>query len=116
MRGHRHLKTRRQSLRENQESTRAKAASKVTTWEAVTNQILALREHLISDRVTLVVMEATSDYWKPFYYLLEEGPLEIMPVNARHVKNLPGRKTNVSPGVAGPTRRARFGTQFVRAA
>ncbi len=43
-----------------------------------------------------MVMEATSDYWKPFYYLLEDGPFEVMLVNARHVKNLPGRKTDVS--------------------
>jgi hypothetical protein len=35
----------------------------VTTWVAVTSQILALREHLVAERVTLVVMEATSDYW-----------------------------------------------------
>jgi hypothetical protein len=38
----------------------------VTTWGAVTNQVLALREHLIAAQVTLVVMEATGDYWKPF--------------------------------------------------
>ncbi len=75
---------------------RAKAKSTVTTWGAVTNQILALRDHLIGEQVTLVVMEATSDYWKPFYYLLEDGPFEVMLVNARHVKNLPGRKTDVS--------------------
>jgi transposase len=75
---------------------RAKARSTVTTWGAVTNQILMLRDHLISEQVTLVVMEATSDYWKPFYYLLEDGPFEVMLVNARHVKNLPGRKTDVS--------------------
>ena len=75
---------------------RAKAASTVTTWGSVTNQILALREYLIAERVTLVVMEATSDYWKPFYYLLEDAPFETMLVNARHVKNLPGRKTDVS--------------------
>ena len=50
---------------------RAKAKSTVTTWGSVTNQVLALRDHLISEQVTLVVMEATSDYWKPFYYLLE---------------------------------------------
>jgi transposase len=68
----------------------------VTTWDSVTNQILALRDHLIGEEVTLVVMEATSDYWKSFYYLLEEGPFEIMLVNPRHVKNLPGRKTDVS--------------------
>jgi len=75
---------------------RASAKSTVTTWGAVTNQVLALRDHLIAEAVTLVVMEATSDYWKPFYYLLEDGPFEVMLVNARHVKNLPGRKTDVS--------------------
>jgi transposase len=75
---------------------RAKAKSTVTTWGSVTNQVLALRDHLIAEAVTLVVMEATSDYWKPFYYLLDDGPFEVMLVNARHVKNLPGRKTDVS--------------------
>ncbi len=76
--------------------TRAAARSTVTTWGSVTNQVLALREHLIAEQVTLVVMEATGDYWKPFYFLLEDGPFEVMLVNARHVKNLPGRKTDVS--------------------
>lgn len=75
---------------------RAKARSTVTTWGSMTNQVLALRDHLISEQVTLVVMEATSDYWKPFYYLLDDGPFKVMLVNARHVKNLPGRKTDVS--------------------
>ena len=75
---------------------RAKAKSVVTTWGSVTNQVLALRDHLIVEQVTLVVMEATGDYWKPFFYLLEDGPFEVMLVNARHVKNLPGRKTDVS--------------------
>lgn len=46
---------------------RTATKSTVTTWGATTNQILALREHLVSAQVTLVVMEATSDYWKPFY-------------------------------------------------
>jgi transposase len=67
----------------------------VTTWGATTNQILALRDHLIAAGVTLVVMEATGVYWKPFYFVLEDG-LELMLVNARHVKNVPGRKTDVS--------------------
>jgi len=75
---------------------RAAARSTVTTWGSVTSQVLALREHLIAEHVTLVVMEATGDYWKPFYYLLEGAPFEVMLVNARHVKNLPGRKTDVS--------------------
>jgi transposase len=75
---------------------RARAVETVTTWGAVTNRILALRDHLIAEEVTLVVMEATSDYWKPFYYLLEDGPFEVMLVNARLAKNIPGRKTDVS--------------------
>jgi len=75
---------------------RAGATSTVTTWGSVTNQVLALREHLIGEQVTLVVMEATGDYWKPFYYLLEDAGFEVLLVNARHVKNLPGRKTDVS--------------------
>jgi transposase len=79
-----------------QASGRTRATSTVTTWGAVTRQILALRDHLIEEEVTLVVMEATGDYWKPFYFLLDEGPFEVMLVNARHVKNLPGRKTDVS--------------------
>jgi len=57
--------------------------------------VLALREHLIQARVTCAVMEATSVYWKPFYYLLEDAGFEVLLVNARHVKNLPGRKTDV---------------------
>jgi len=71
------------------------ASSTVTTWGAVTSQVLALRDHLIQEQVTLVVMEATGDYWKPFYFLLEDG-LSVMLVNARHVKNMPGRKSDVS--------------------
>jgi transposase len=77
-------------------SGRAAATSTVTTWSSVTTQVLALREHLVAEQVTLVVLEATGDYWKPFYYLLEDGPFEVLLVNARHVKNLPGRKSDVS--------------------
>ena len=44
-------------------------------------------------------MEATGDYWKPFYYLLEDAGFEVMLVNARQVKNLPGRKSDVSDAV-----------------
>ncbi|HEY8295528.1 MAG TPA: IS110 family transposase [Micrococcaceae bacterium] len=76
---------------------RRKTIETVTTWSSMTKQILALREHLAAERVTCVVMEATGDYWKPFYYLLEDLPgVEVMLANARHVKNLPGRKTDVA--------------------
>jgi len=90
---------------------RVGATSTVTTWGSVTSQVLALRDHLVGEQVTAVVMEATGDYWKPFYYLLEDGPFEVLLVNARHVKNLPGRKTDVSDaawlaqlGAHGPVR------------
>jgi len=76
---------------------RRKTTETVTTWGSMTNQILALREHLIGSQVTCVVMEATGAYWKPFYYLLEDLPgVQVMLVNARDAKNLPGRKTDVS--------------------
>jgi transposase len=76
---------------------RRKTVETVTTWSSMTPQILALRGHLDAERVTCVVMEATGDYWKPFYYLLEDLPgVEVMLVNARHVKTVPGRKTDVA--------------------
>jgi transposase len=77
---------------------RRKTSETVTTFGATTRQIMALRDHLAAQRVTCVVMEATGDYWKPFYYLLEDlSGVEVMLVNARHVKNLPGRKTSPTP-------------------
>ena len=71
-------------------------ASTVTTWAATTGQILDLKEHLLNEHVTLVVMEATSDYWRPFYYLLGDDGLDVILVNARDARNVPGRKTDVS--------------------
>lgn len=62
---------------------------------AMHHDVQALGDHLLVEQVTLVVMEATGDYWKPFLYGLEDK-LNVMLVNARHAKNLPGRKTDVS--------------------
>lgn len=75
---------------------RAGTSTVVTTWSSMTGQIVALREHLLAAEVSCVVMEATGDYWKPFYYLLEDGPWQLMLVNARHARNMPGRKTDVA--------------------
>jgi transposase len=69
--------------------------STVTTWGATTGQILALRDVLEREHVTTVVMEATSDYWKPFFYLMEDT-LPVILVNAKAARNIPGRKTDVS--------------------
>jgi transposase len=79
---------------------RKRASSTVTTWGATTSQILALREHLLAEKVTCVVIESTSDYWKPFYYLLDDA-LDMMLVNASRVRNVPGRKTDLCPMLGG---------------
>ena len=62
----------------------------------MTARILELRQHLLDEHVSLVVMEATSDYVRPFYYLLEDDGLDVILVYAREARNVPGRKTDVS--------------------
>jgi hypothetical protein len=57
--------------------------------------ILALREYLIAERVTCVVVESTAAYWKPFYFLLDDA-LNVMLVNARHFRNVPGRTSRTA--------------------
>ena len=84
---------------------RRKTTETVTTWGSMTSEVLALRDHLLEQQVTCVVMEATSDYWKPFYYLLEDLPgVELLLANARHVKTVPGR----NPGPGSPFKRTRL--------
>ena len=78
-----------------QGSGRRATSTTVTTWGSMTSDILALREHLLAEQVSCVVIESTSAYWKPFYYLLEDA-LDVMLVNARAARNVPGRKTDVS--------------------
>jgi transposase len=59
--------------------------------------LVALRGWLVSEGVTQVVMEATGVYWRPVWHVLEEATgFELLLANAQHVKNLPGRKTDVS--------------------
>ena len=67
-----------------------------TDWSSMYADVLGLRDYLIDQRVTCVAMEATSDYWKPYYYVLEDAGFELILANARHVKNIPGRKSDVS--------------------
>jgi transposase len=78
-----------------QGSGRRGTSSEVTTWGSTTNQILALRDHLKAAQVEAVVIESTGAYWKPFYYLLEDD-LNLILVNAREAKTVPGRKTDVA--------------------
>ena len=63
----------------------------VETYSTMTRSLLGMSDHLRCLGVTRVVMEATSDYWKPVFYLLEAQGFETWLVNARDVKHLPGR-------------------------
>jgi transposase len=63
----------------------------VTAWPTMTRSLLALAARLAELRVTRVVMEATSDYWKPVFWVLEAHGFDTWLVNARDVKHLPGR-------------------------
>jgi transposase len=67
----------------------------VRTFPTFTSGLEALAEWLAAEGVTQVVMEATGQYWKPCWYVLEEHGFELLLVNARHVRILPGRKTDV---------------------
>jgi transposase len=72
--------------------------TEVRTFVTTTNDLLAMRDWLLAERVSLVVMEATGDYWRAPYYLLEDQ-LNVELVNARQVKAMPGRKTDVADAV-----------------
>jgi transposase len=65
------------------------------TYRTFTADLEALADWMASEGVTQVVMEATGQYWKCVWYVLEERRFELMLVNARHVKIVPGRKTDV---------------------
>jgi transposase len=68
----------------------------IRTFSTFTGQLEALADWLGAEGVTQVVMEATGQYWKPIWYVLEDRGFELLLVNARHVKILPGRKTDVA--------------------
>lgn len=71
--------------------TPGKRCQEVRTYETFTRSLLALADWLRAERVTRVAMEATSDYWKPVFYLLEAEGFECWLVNPRQVRHLPGR-------------------------
>src|SRR3989449_1015691 len=62
-------------------------------FSTMTADLLGLRDWLLGLGITHVAMEATGVYWKPVYYVLEDD-FELLLVNAQHVKNVPGRKTD----------------------
>ena len=70
---------------------RGRRAQEVRKFSTMTRSLTELSQWLAGLGVTRVVMEATSDYWKPVFYLLEAAGFETWLVNARDVKHLPGR-------------------------
>jgi transposase len=71
-------------------------AQEVRTFQTFTSGLEALADWLAAEGVAQVEIEATGRYWKPIWYVLEERSFQLLLVNARHVKILPGRKTDVS--------------------
>jgi transposase len=59
-----------------------------------TQELVGLRQWLLSEGCTHVAMDSTGVYWKPIYAIME-GALEIVVANAQHIKKVPGRKTDV---------------------
>jgi len=76
---------------------RQKRVSEVATFGTFEHQLVELRDWLVACGVTAVAMEATGVYWKPVWHVLDEGePFELLLVNPAHIKNVPGRKTDVN--------------------
>ncbi len=68
----------------------------VSEFRTTTSQLLLLAEWLVQRQVTLVGMEATGVYWKPVHWVLEDEIDQVWVINARHMRNVPGRKTDVA--------------------
>jgi transposase len=73
---------------------RGRAVEEVRTFGTMTCDLLALGDWLAECGATHAAMESTGVYWKPVWHLLE-GRVELMLVNAQHIKQVPGRKTDV---------------------
>jgi transposase len=69
------------------------------TFSCYTSSLIELREWCEKSGVTHFAMESTGIYWKPVFNIMEESSMEILLVNARHVKNVPGHKTDKKDSV-----------------
>src|SRR3990170_7259540 len=67
----------------------------VREFSCFTGDLNRLADWLVQCGITTVAMESTGVYWIPIFEILESRGLEVKLVNARHVKNVPGRKTDV---------------------
>jgi len=70
-------------------------AKEIRTFSTMTEDLLSLLDWIKQHGCTHVAMESTGSYWKPIYNLLEMEGLQTLVVNAKHIKNVPGRKTDV---------------------
>ena len=73
--------------------------TEVRTFDTTTPGLLALSGWLAEQDCTHVAMEATGIYWKPVWHILSDGDVTLLLANAAHVKNVPGRKTDVADAV-----------------
>ncbi len=73
-----------------------KTTRECRTFAATTEQLVELRAWLEERRCTHVAMEATGVYWMPVFRILGEGDFELIVANAAHIKNVPGRKTDMN--------------------
>ena len=73
---------------------KGKQSQQTRTFGAMTSDLLGLGAWLAEQRVTRVAMESTGVYWKAIWNLLE-GQFQVLLVNAQHIKQVPGRKTDV---------------------
>ena len=73
-----------------------KVTTEVRTFQTTTADLLRLSEWLAGNGCTHVAMEATGIYWKPVWHILDDGEFKLVLANAAHVKNVPGRKTDVN--------------------
>jgi len=78
-------------LRVPHEDRPGRRRQEIREYSTVSRSLLELADWLRCERVELVTMEATSDYWKPVFYLLEAEGFTCWLLNAKHVKNVPGR-------------------------
>jgi transposase len=73
-----------------------KVDREVRTFKTTTKDLMGLSEWLSAEGCSHIVMEATGVYWKPVWHILSDGEFELVLANAAHVKNVPGRKTDVN--------------------
>jgi transposase len=73
-----------------------KVTTEVLTFQTTTADLLRMSKWLAQNDCTHVAMEATGVYWKPVWHVLDDGEFTLLLANAAHVKNVPGRKTDVN--------------------